>query len=171
MRTNYTLAGVCRELPGVGVWVLPVPPPSGVVGHGGGREVEGVCGGAAIRPGAGRGYRTGAAWDDNQSSLLSAPWGVRAGWGQGRSPIPCPPPQGHPGMAGARSPPPPRPALFLQGHVPTRPIFMWAPSLPGGLLIPPETGRGIVDRAAISLEQASLGPAAAAGLRDTLSLP
>jgi len=37
------------------------------------------------------------------------------------------------------------PAGFVStGHVPTRPIFMWAPSLPGGLLIPPGTGGGLL---------------------------
>lgn len=173
MRTNYTLALICPELPGVSIWVLPVSSPSGPRGDGTWGWTGGlrVWRGAAICPGAGGGYRTGAARDDNQSSLLSALWGVRVGWGQGWSPSLHPPPRGRPRTMGACSSPPPHPALFLQGRVPTRPIFMWAPSLPGGLLIPPETRRGIVDQAAISLEQASLGPAAAAGLRDTLSLP
>lgn len=160
MRTNYTPALICWELPGVGIWVFPchLPPWLGVAGPGDGWGGSRGQPRAAVRPGAGGGYRTRAAWDDNQSSLLSALWGVRAGWGQGRSPSPRPPPWGRLGTADACSPLPPRPALFPRGRVPTRPIFMWAPSLPGGLLIPPKTGQGIVDRAAISLEQASPGP-------------
>lgn len=91
--------------------------------------------------------------------------------GTGTVPSPHPLPRGCLVMVGCLLPAASCPPLFPQGCVPTRPIFMWAPSLPGGLLIPTETGRGIVDRAAISLEQANSGLAAAAGLRDTLSLP
>lgn len=108
--------------------------------HGGPRQWLGF----AVCRDAGGGYRTGAAQDDNQSSLLSALWGVRGGWGQRRSPSLHPSPQGLPGTAGAHSLPPPRLALFPQGCVPTRPIFVWAPSLPGGLLIPPKRARGLL---------------------------
>lgn len=45
------------------------------------------------------------------------------------------------------------------------------PFAPRGAANPPETGRRIVDRVAISLEQASAGPTAAGGLAATLSLP
>lgn len=127
----------------MGSWVLLFPLPSGlqVEGHGDGLG-DGVKGGvgwgllSALT--LAEGYHTGAVWDDNQSSLLSALWGVRAGWGQGRSPRPHLLPYGCLGTAGACFPLPPQPALFPRGCVPTRPIFMWAPCLPGGLLIPPK---------------------------------
>lgn len=68
------------------------------------------------------------------------------------------------------------PAASLSGFVPTGlcshpPNIHVGPFPPQGAANPPRIGPGIVDRAAISLEQASLGPAAAAGLRVTLSLP
>lgn len=68
------------------------------------------------------------------------------------------------------------PAAFLSGFVSTGlcshpPNIHVGPFPPRGAANPPRNGPGIVDRAAISLEQASLGPAAAAGLRVTLSLP
>lgn len=91
---------LCHLLPGL--WVA---------GHGDGQGGSRGWQGAAVRPSAGRGYRTGAAQDDNQSSLLSAPWGVRAGWGQGRSPNPCPSPRGRPGQGC------PLPAAFPSGFV------------------------------------------------------
>lgn len=68
------------------------------------------------------------------------------------------------------------PAASLSGFVPTGlcshpPNIHVGPFPPRGAANPPRNGPGIVDRAAISLEQASLGLAAAAGLRVTLSLP
>lgn len=61
-------------------------------------------------------------------------------------------------MAGACSPLPSCPALFPLGCVPTRPIFMWAPSLPGGLLIPPETGQGLLTELPYPLNKQAWAP-------------
>lgn len=64
--------------------------------------------------------------------------------GTGTAPKPPSPTLGTPWDGGCQLLLPPCLALFPLGRVPTRPIFMGAPSLPGGLLIPPETGQGLL---------------------------
>lgn len=141
-----------------------------------GHRPWGCCGatgtaGSCLLPRCQRGYRCGAVRDDNQSSLLSARRGVRAGWGWGRSLRPHSLLWGPPGDGGSPIPVAPLPGFVSAGPRSHPPNLPEGPFPPRGAANPPETGRGIVDRAAISLEQASPGPTAAVGLRATLSLP
>lgn len=141
-----------------------------------GHRPWGCCGatgtaGSCLLPRCRRGYRCGAVRDDNQSSLLSARRGVRAGWGRGRSLRPHSLLWGPPGDGGSPIPVAPLPGFVSAGPRSHPPNLPEGPFPPRGAANPPETGRGIVDRAAISLEQASPGPTAAVGLRATLSLP
>lgn len=71
---------------------------------------------------------------------------------------------------GTADPPHRPPSSFVSPHS-HPPNIHAGPFAPRGAANPPETGWGIVDRAAISLEQASVGPTAARGLAATLSLP